>query len=139
MNKKTCYTFALSKGTKQSNNAYVGSLNSNMKIKVSQPMLRIIKEVCKDLECVANVTMCKASYNSYLMNALPIGFHGDWVMEDMDKCSDGKYKYIHIEYTNDCYACPFNITSASLIYEFRRNNVSNFEEFKKMLKEMIEM
>lgn len=110
-----------------------------MKIKVSNPMLKVVKDICKELSCVDSVHLCKASERTYMMQALPLAFHNDWETIDMDMANDGQYKYIQIVYNDDCYAMPRNITTPELLHQFKHNKVVDFDGLKAMLKEMIEI
>jgi len=110
---------------------------AKLNIKVSQPMLKVVREVCEKIACVESVSIMKVSERTYQMQVCPIGLWN--VCDESDLCSDGKYRFFQVIYAEDCFAPPRNISTPELVYMFNQKKVSDLDGLKELLKDMIQI
>lgn len=109
-----------------------------MKVKVSKVFADFINKTAKELgiKCEAQVvTMSERGYRlnvglDAMLDAQDTGDY-DW--------AEDEYKVIKVLYTEEYYAMPTYLTTASLTKEFRRRGVNTDAELKEMVKEMVEI
>ena len=109
---------------------------SKIKVKVSKRMASELNEALKENYCIESIYYAESSREYYERNVR--SFYYDHYNLDYDY-NKNKYKFLVVEYKDDCFAMNKYITTYDLQNILKYNNVSEFSEFVECLKREIEI
>lgn len=101
-----------------------------MKVKVSKVFAKFIESNCPNLEAFV-VELSEGAYNCNVGSV--------WDAGDDYNCKTGKYRAICVSYPPEWYACPRYLSTAQIVKEFRRHNVTNMAGLVKMLNNWLQI
>ena len=109
---------------------------SRIKVQVSKKMAAELNKALKGNYCIERIYYSVCGIHTYGIRVR--SFYSDHYDLDYDY-KKGTYKYLTVEYTQDCYAMNTYITTYDLQKIMKENNINDFDDFVKCFKREYEI